>query len=163
MALDQAILLAGYLLAHSAENLAHVDEVKVLTPISICVRDGKLSAKFHKGRTQAEAVEQAKHELSTNIDKCDAWAFAREGTIMDTLPVKSTLSVSAWASGMTQKLVAIQRFSRSPKFRLLGETIVALDDQVLDGSQKIDMLAKLRTGISQHDVGGPKWDTWHQQ
>lgn len=54
--LDQAILLAGYLLAHSADNLSYIYEVRVLTPFSICLRDGEFHTKFHTGKTQADLI-----------------------------------------------------------------------------------------------------------
>ena len=38
--------LAGYLLAHSATNLSLVEEVKVLTPFSLCLKNGQLHTQF---------------------------------------------------------------------------------------------------------------------
>ena len=159
--LDQAILLAGYLLAHSAENLSYVDEVKVLAPFSICFRGGELHTKFHTGKTQAEAVATAKQELAANHDKCDAWAFAREGRLDENEQITQTLSVSAWSSGMRDSVAFIQRFIRSPKFKLIGEPIVAVDGVILEATKSEPVLAVLRTGISRHLDGGPKWDSWH--
>lgn len=159
--LDQAILLAGYLLAHSAENLSYVDEVKILTPFSICLRGKELHTKFHTGKTQAEAIETAKQELAANHDKCDAWAFAREGRLDENNEVTQTLSISAWSTGMKDSAVFIQRFTRSPKFKLIGEPMVAIDGVVLESTKLGPVLAVLRTGISRHQDGGPKWDSWH--
>lgn len=159
--LDQAILLAGYLLAHSAENLSFVDEVKVLTPFSICLRGGELNTKFHTGKTQAEAVAAAKQELAANLDKCDAWAFAREGRLDENDQVTQTLSVSAWSSGMENTVVFVQRFVRLPKFKLIGMPMVAVDGVILEPAKSEPVLAVLRTGISRHQDGGPKWDSWH--
>ena len=159
--LDQAVLLAGYLLAHSFMNLSFVDEVKVLTPFSICVRGGELHTKFHKGKSQAEAVATAKQELAANQDKCDAWAFAREGRLDENDEVTQTVSVSAWSTGMGDSVVFIQRFRRSPKFQLIEDPMVGVDGVILDSAKAKPILAILCTGISRHEDGGPKWDSWH--
>ena len=159
--LDQAILLAGYLLAHSADNLSFVDEVKVLTPFSICLRGGELHTKFHTGKTQAEAVAVAKQELAANQEKCDAWAFAREGRLEESAQMRYTLSVSAWSTGMGNPVVFVQRFARSPTFKLLGEPLVGVEGVILDAAQAKSILTVLREGISRHEDGGPKWDSWY--
>lgn len=159
--LDQAVLLAGYLLAHSSMNLSFVDEVKVLTPFSLCLRGGELHTKFHTGKSQAEAVAAAKQELAANRDKCDAWAFAREGRLDENEQVTQTVSVSAWSSGMEDSVAFVQRFRRSPQFKLIGDPIVAVDGVIFDSTKSKPILAVLRTGISRHEDGGPKWDSWH--
>jgi hypothetical protein len=159
--LDQAVLLAGYLLAHSSMNLSFVDEVKVLTPFSLCLRGGELHTKFHTGKSQAEAVAAAKQELAANRDKCDAGAFAREGRLDENDQVSQTVSVSAWSSGMEDSVAFVQRFRRSPQFKLIGDPMVAVDGVILDSTKSKPILAVLRTGISRHEDGGPKWDSWH--
>jgi hypothetical protein len=159
--LDQAVLLGGYLLAHCAQNLSFVDEVKVLTPFSISLKDGKLHTKFHSGKTQAEAVATAKQELEANKTNCDAWAFAREGRFDDNGRSVETLSVSAWSTGMGESVIFIQRFERSPTFKLVGDPWIGIDDHVLDDANAKPILVILRKGISQHNDAGPKWDSWH--
>jgi hypothetical protein len=159
--LDQAVLLAGYLLAHSSMNLSFIDEVKVLTPISICLRGGELHTKFHTGKSQAQAIATAKQELAANQDKWDAWAFAREGSLDENDEITQTLSVSAWSSGMGDSVIFIQCFRRSPKFKLIGDPIVGFNGEVLDSAKSKPILAVLRTGISRHEDGGPKWASWH--
>ncbi|WP_434515850.1 hypothetical protein AB6Q56_04005 [Dechloromonas sp. ARDL1] len=158
---DQAVLLAGYLLAHSAANLSFVEEVKVLTPFSICLRNGQLYTKFHTGKTQAEAVVNAKEELSVNAAKCDAWAFTREGRMEEEGRTTMSLAVSAWANGMNEQIVFIQRFSRAPKFRLNGSPTVAIGERLLESSESEPLLTVLRTGISRHEEGGPQWNSWY--
>ncbi|MFA5985535.1 MAG: hypothetical protein WC782_16070 [Methylococcaceae bacterium] len=160
--LDQAVLLAGYLLAHSALNLSYINEVKVLTPFSICLKNGQLQSKFHKGTNQAEAVALAKDELKLNQSKCDAWAFAREGTLEENGRLTNTLSVSSWSAGMQEPIVLVQRFEREPKFKLINDPIIGVDGAIaINSEQSKNILSLLYKGISQHEDGGLLWSSWH--
>jgi hypothetical protein len=158
---DPAVLLAGYLMAHSAFNLSFVDEVKTLTPMSLCAKDGKLSPKFHTGTTQADAVSAAKLELSTNQAQCDSWAFAREGVMQEDGHDVHTLAVSSWSSGMKEPVDFVQRFERAPRFKLVGEPLAASGGVILIGPQSEQMIVLLRKGIAKHPDGGNRWDAWH--
>lgn len=159
--IDQAAMVAGFLLANSADNLSYVDEVKVLTPISICLKNDQFHPKLHTGKSQTEAVVLAKEELAANQSKCDSWAFAREGVLDEKGLQIHTISVSAWSTGMNEPVVFIQRFARTPKFRLDGEPIIGIAEIMLDTGKASSMLNVLRKGISLHEDGGPKWDSWH--
>lgn len=161
--LDQAVLLAGFHLAHSANNLSYVDEVKVLTPTSIDIRDGKYHVNLHSGKTQAEAVAKAKQELTINRADYDSWAFAREGTLEEDAEVASTLGVSAWARGMEDQVVIVQRFVRKPQLQLVGVPMVALGSLLLAPEAEQPILELLRRGVSLHPDGGPKWESWKSQ
>lgn len=159
--LDPAVLLAGLLMAHSAFNLSFVDEVKTLTPISFCMKNGRLDPKFHEGTTQANAVAAAKTELLASQAQCDAWAFAREGVMQEDGHVVHTLTVSSWSTGMKSPVDFVQRFERVPRFKLDGEPLVASDGVILIGPQAEQTVALLRKGIAKHPDGGSRWDTWH--
>lgn len=159
--IEQALFWGGFLLAHSADNLSYIDEVKVLTPFSICFKAGEIHTQFHTGRTQAEAIAKAKDDLGANSAQCEAWAFAREGRLDENGKHLATLSVSAWATGMKTPIDIIQRFERSPRFRLIEEPWLALDGKILDSTESPPLLTVLRHGISRHEDGGPKWDSWH--
>jgi hypothetical protein len=159
--LDQATMIAGFLLANSADNLSYVDEVKVLTPFSICLKKNQLHPKFHTGESRAEAVALAEKELTENKLKSDAWAFAREGTFDEEGQLVHTISISAWARGMQKPVFFIQRFERIPRFRLIAEPIIGVDGVIVDAEQSKPILINLRKGVALHEDGGSKWSSWH--
>lgn len=158
---DQAVMIAGYLLANSADNLSYIDEVKVLTPFTICLKNGQFHPKFYTGNSQAESIAAAKQELTANKSKYDAWALAREGTLDVTGHSIHTISVSAWAIGMQEPIVFIQRFARVPRFRLIDVPIVGLEGSIVGIEQSKPMLSVLLKGVSLHEDGGLKWGSWH--
>ena len=158
---DQAAMIAGYLLANSANLLSYIDEVKVLTPFSIGFKKNQFHTKFHTGKSQAEAVASAKEELTANESKFDAWAFAREGTLEESGHPVHTISVSAWSIGMREPVIFIQRFERAPRFRLIADQLVGIDGVILDIEMSKPIIIILLKGISLHEEGWSKWGVWH--
>ena len=158
---DQAAMLAGYLLANSADHLSYVDEVNVLTPFSIGFKKNQFHPKFHTGKSQAEAVASAKEELTENESKYDAWAFAREGTLEENEQPVHTISVSAWSIGIREPVIFIQRFERAPRFRLIADPFVGVNGVILDMEMSKPIIVILLKGISKHEEGGHKWSAWH--
>ena len=159
--IDQAVTLAGFLLANSADNLSYIDEVKVLTPFSICFKKNQFHPKFHTGKSQAEAVTEATKELIENKSKCDAWAFAREGVSKENGQPSYAILVYAWSKGMHNPVLIIQSFVRVPIFRLDGAPIVGVDGVAVSAEESKPILNFLQKGIYLHEDGGSKWDTWH--
>ena len=159
--LDQATMIAGFLLAHSANNLSYIDEVKVLTPTSICLKNKQLHPKFYTGKSHKDAVDNAKKELATNNSKCDAWAFASEGNLDADGQQIPAISVSAWSRGLTESVIFIQPFARIPRFKIEGEPIIGINGVGLNAQQSKPILIVLKKGISLHEDAGPKWDSWN--
>jgi len=148
-------------MGYSADNLSYVDEVKILAPFSICLKNGEPLTKFHTGKTQTDAIMLAKEELKLNQNKCDAWAFTREGVMEENGKNISTVSVSGWSEGMESPVDFVQRFERTPVYRLLGDPLVIVNGVVLGNEEAKPILATFEKGILSHEDAGPKWKSWH--
>ena len=161
--LEPSVLLAGYLMAHSAFNLSFIDEVKVLAPFSLCVKDGAFHTKFHTAPSQSQAISAAKKELMENQNRCTSWALAREGWFEENGRRMSALVVTAWSEGMPYHADYVQQFERTPKFRLIGAPTIAVQGLELTGVALEQARTTLLKGVAKHEDGGRLWESWRQR
>lgn len=110
---DEALELAGFVLAHCAAICDANREGELICPFAVLEGDeGKQVIDF-ESETQEEAVSKGWASLGEAKSNNVSWAFGREGLYRapDGVAV-DVLTVSVWKSGMKEHYSVLQRFGR---------------------------------------------------
>jgi hypothetical protein len=160
---ESALLLAGFLLAHSAWSIS--DTPDLLVPLAILERSGKRELLRFEAPSQEEAIARGKAKMAALGDDVDFWAFAREGLLNEKGTKIDVLSLDIGGKGFKTRVTIVQRFepfARRKHFRLLADPEIAIDEVVQDPGKVKDMLEIIRRGIAQHAKVAPLWDGWRR-
>jgi len=165
MALDVAVLLAGFVLAHAAWSVSDLPKGELLVPLAVVEKNGQRHLLRFQAGTQDQAIADGKAALATRQPELDAWALGREGLMPDGHGKVDVLTVEAWAKGMARPITFVQRFTpaSSGAFRLLGDPIVVVDGKAVEGAEATKAVKTLHDGIRQHTKAGPLWQGWRGQ
>jgi len=157
---ESALLLAGFVLAHSAWSIS--DAPELLVPLAMIERNSKREVLRFESPTQEEAIAKGKTHLA-DLKDVDSWAFAREGLLNENGKKVDVISVDIWSRGSNERITLIQRFepfSVRKHFRLIGEPDVSVDGVIQDKAHSQKVLETVRKGVAQHSKVAPLWDTW---
>jgi len=78
---DSLILLAGFVLAHSAWSVSDLSKGEFLVPLAIVEKTGQRQLLRFEAQTQEQAIAEGKAALAQRQGQLDAWAFGREGLL----------------------------------------------------------------------------------
>jgi hypothetical protein len=157
------LLLAGFVLAHSAWSVS--DAPELLVPLAIIERNGRRKIMRFEASTQEEAIAQGKAMTASLSADVDEWAFAREGLLDEDSGKVDIISVDIGIKGSAQRVALIQRFEPYTKrhhFRLLGDTQTVIDGHIQEPAKAKGLAEIVRRGVSQHSKVAPLWDGWHK-
>jgi len=98
---DSLILLAGFVLAHSAWSVSDLPKGEFLVPLAIVEKTSQRQLLRFEAQTQEQAIAEGKAALAQRQGQLDAWAFGREGLLSGGTGKVDVLTVDAWAKGMT--------------------------------------------------------------
>jgi len=159
---ESVLILAGYVLAHSAYSISDVPKGELLCPLAIIESsDGQRLIRF-EADTQEEAIANAKEELEKLKSTSVAWAFGRESIIRDDNGnPRDFITVSAWSEGMEVEVYMLQQFKPyhiDKEFKLIGEIQIAIDGQLLEQSQAKKLIEIVNSGVEQH----PQFIAWQK-
>ena len=159
---ESLLILAGYVLAHSAYSISDVPEGELLCPLAIVESsDGQRLIRF-EAETQEEAIANAKGELEKLKSSSVAWAFGRESIIRDDNGnPRDFITVSAWSEGLEVEVYILQQFKPyyiDKEFKLIGEIEIAIDGKLLEKSQTKELIEIINSGIEQH----PQFSAWQK-
>lgn len=159
---EAAMLLAGFVLAHSAWSVSDLPKGDLLVPLAMVEKGGKRQLIRYEAKTQEQAISKAKEEMAKASAEVDAWAFAREGQFKEGDKYVDAISVDAWAKGMTAPITFVQRFQpyASGRFRLLGDPLVVIDGKIQSPRDSADLVSKLNRGIQSHQKAAEHWSEW---
>jgi hypothetical protein len=160
---DDAVLLAGWALAHAAWSLSDAPEGERLCPLAFVQEGEAFKLIRFEADSQEVAIREAKSFLAGEGATKDGWAFAREGLMRDPNGLSGdVISVDAWAQGMESPIVFVQHFrsAATGRFALIGEPILAIEGVEQRGDGVRAHLDRLREGIRQHPSAGELWDGW---
>ena len=162
---ETLLLLAGFTFAHAVWNLSDLQNGELLVPLAITEKQGKRELTRFEADTQAEAISKGKAELARIEGKVDAWAFAREGQFKENGKYFDVLTVEAKATGMKEPIVFVQRFQpySSGAFKLLGQPMVLVGSNMVEGPEEKKLLAQLTSGIQKHKQAASLWSAWVQK
>ena len=158
---DAGLLLAGFVLGHSAWSVSDVRET--LVPLAIIERQGNRELVRIEAQTQAEAVLKGKSLYPEWTKTSDAWAFAREGLMPDGDSKVDVFVIDFWTKGMSKPATVIQRFepfARRGQFRIIGDPEIVLDGTIQVGDNVKQAVLRLGEGIGQHPKAASLWKTW---
>lgn len=162
--LERAIRFGGMVLAHAALITSDLPEGELMCPFAIITKDNRRQLLPFEAETQEAAVENGKASLDDLRDQVDYWGFGREGLWSDsevTADKTDVLVVSAWAPGMHEPAVLMQRFrpAATGQFVLIGMIEIILEGQMLTAERGKHLRALVREGISMHPSAVP-WAEW---
>ena len=159
---DAAVSLAGFVLAHAVWSVSDLPQGELLVPLAMIEKAGQRKLQRYVAETQEQAIAEGKLEMGKLSGKVDAWAFAREGQINEGSGYVDVISVDAWAKGMTEATVFVQKFRpfASGKFGILGDPWVVDDGKLQNPSSSSDLIAKLKLGIQSHSKAAEHWSEW---
>jgi hypothetical protein len=159
---DEAISLAGFLLAHAAWSISDLSAGDLLCPLAAVERTGAREFMRFEAEDQSTAIKHAWETIDKLPGGYSAWAFVHEGFVQeDSRKVDALIThVSADAGGAP--LVVVQRFApfASGAFRLLGRPRVCVEGVTLQSEQAEGLLAILQRGIQAHEMVAPMWADW---
>ena len=159
-----ALALGGFTLAHATWNVSDLPDSELLCPLAIVERQGQRELLRFEAETQAEAISEGKREMVEQKD-AEAWSFAREGALrqQEGGEAQDVLVVDFWAEGMLNPLTVIQpfeRYTKSGRFRVVGDMIIASNGQVLDSASSRKVIEGIKAGIQEHSKVAELWHTW---
>ncbi len=162
---ESILLIAGYVLAHSAYSICDLPKDELLIPLAIVESNGEQRLIRFEADTQEEAISRAKEELEQLKPSSTSWAFARESIIRDESgEPRDFITVSAWTQGLEVELHIFQQFKpyyHDKNFKLLGNVQVAIDGQWLEEAQTKELLELIQQGVEQHPQY-EQWKKWQQ-
>ena len=160
---NAGLLLAGFILAHSAWSVSDLPKGELLTPLAIVQQGGQRSLTRFEAKSQAEAITSGKAAMARLGSSVDAWAFARDGLIRESGAPVSVLTIDFWAKGMKSPATIVQRyepFATRGKFRILGEPMFVIQGVVQQPKAAKPWIATVLAGIKQHPKASPLWSSW---
>ena len=162
MSPDSLILLAGFVLAHSAWSVSDLPKGELLIPLAIVEKTGQRQLLRFEAQTQEQAIAEGRASLSQRQGQLDAWAFGREGLLSGGTGKVDVLTVDAWAKGMTRPITFVQQFTpySSGVFRVRGDAMAIVDGKELEGAEAARLVKKLYEGALQHPKAGKLWHGW---
>ena len=115
---ENALKLAGFLLAHATWVIGDLEPAANYVPQAICLKDGALVLEVFEADTQDEAVANGKAFMSAEAAKYDGCAFARDGLVRtDAGPIDVVTIDLADEDGL-YFLTMIQPYSKKEGMRL---------------------------------------------
>jgi hypothetical protein len=159
---DSLLLLAGFVLAHSAWSVSDLPKGEFLVPLAIVEKNSQRQLLRFEARTQKQAIAEGQAALAQRQGQLDAWAFGREGLQSGETGKVDVLSVDAWARGMTHPITFVQQFTpySSGGFRVRGDAMAIVDGRVLEGAEAARLVKKLYEGALTHPKAGKLWQGW---
>ena len=159
-----ALALGGFTLAHATWNVSDLPDSELLCPLAIVERRGQRELLRFEAESQAEAISEGKRVMAEEKG-AEAWAFAREGAsrMQEGGEAQDVLVVDFWAEGLMNPLTVIQpfeRYTKSGRFRVVGEMMIASNGQVLDSSSSHKVIEGIKAGIQEHSKVAELWHTW---
>ena len=161
---DHALALGGFTVAHATWSVSDLPDSELLCPLAIVERQGQRELLRFEAETQEEAISEGKRVMAEEKD-ADAWAFAREGAwrMQEGGEAQDVLVVDFCAEGMLNPLTVVQpfeRFTKSGRFRVVGEMMIASSGQVLDSASSHKLIEGIKAGIQEHSKVAELWHTW---
>jgi hypothetical protein len=160
----EALILAGFVLAHAAWSVSDVAPGELLVPLAIVESAGQRQLTRFEAETQEAAIDRGKQATAEATKTAKAWAFAREGLMPVGGRKVDVLVVEFWAQGMSQPAVLLQQFQpvkADQAFRLIGEPQVAVSGKILDSAAVRPLLEQVQRGVNSHGRVAPLWVGWH--
>ena len=158
-----ALALGGFTLAHATWNVSDLPDSELLCPLAIVERQGERELLRFEAETQEEAISEGKRAMVEEND-AEAWAFAREGALrQENGEAQDVLVIDFWAEGLPNPLTVIQpfeRYTKSGRFRVVGEMTIASKGQVLDSASSHKIIEGIKAGIQEHSMVAELWPTW---
>jgi len=163
---EGALLLAGFVLAHSAWSISDLPAGDFLVPLAIVESNGERKLLRFEADTQEQAITRGKAEVASLSATVDAWAFAREGLMPDGDSKADVLSVDVWARGMDTPVTIVQRFVPNASeggFRIVGEPILVAGGVVQPDAASRSAIDAVLRGVQSHPKVAPLWSSWKSQ
>ncbi len=159
---DNALALAGYVLAHAAWSVSDLPEGEHLIPLAVLEIGGKRRLVRYVEDTTEKAIARGNAEMGRASKSFDLWAFAWEGLGRQNEKEAHVLNVEFWARGMGSPGRLVQKFEPfvSGRFRVLGDPTVVINGRTLKGSEASAALARVAEGIQKHPKVSRLWQTW---
>ena len=160
----EALVLAGFVLAHAAWSISDVEPGELLVPLAIVERGGQRQLTRFESETQEAAIARGKRAMADATKTADAWAFAREGLMPSGSGKVDVLVVEFWAHGMSQPAILLQQFrplQADQASRLIGEPEVSISGRILDSAAAKPLLEHVHHGVQSHGKVAPLWAGWH--
>lgn len=160
---DPALLLAGFVLAHSAWSVSDLPKGELLVPLAVVERDGKRELIRFEADSQEAAIAEGKAAMARLGDSVEAWAFARDGLLREGGRPVDVITVDFWSKGMKAPGSIVQRyepFANRGKFKIIGEpmvTVGGVEQQEEDSKQSVSVLL---LGIQAHSEVKSLWPSW---
>lgn len=167
MSPDSVLHLAGFALAHAAWSVRDAPHADLLVPFVVVRSDGQQELIAFEAASQDEAVEEGKRAAARLAGRAEAWAFAREGMLRRTGEGagQEVLVVEFGGEGVGGRYVLIQPYARATAdraFVLVGDLILTLAGEVLDGEDARSVLDGMAQGVGQHAAAAPLWAGWRR-
>ena len=163
---EAALLLAGFVLAHSAWSVSDLPAGESLVPLAIIESGGERRLVRFEADTQEEAITRGKAEVASLGASADAWAFAREGLMPHGGSKVDVLSVDLWAKGMDNPVTLVQRFvpfATGGRFRIIGEPMLVVGGVVQPEAVSRSAIESVLRGVESHERVATLWSSWKNQ
>ena len=160
---EPAVLLAGFALAHSVWSVSDLTGSDLLVPVAVVEARGERHLQRFGAATQADAIATGKLAMRNATSTSDAWAFARDGAIVEGGDRVDVLTVEFWGRGMNDPAVLLQKYrpaATQEGFRLLGDPVLVIDGSVQSSDLITAVLKVVAAGIQSHKQAAGRWDGW---
>lgn len=159
---DDILLFTGFSLGHAAYSICDLEDPELLIPFALYEDEGKQAVHRFEAESQEEAINSADAFISKNVSAYNLLSFAREGAMSDENGNKvDVLCVKTWSKTCEAAISIIQPFIPfhvNKSFKLVGETIVQVNDQGLDNPSEFIQI--IEEGTSMHQAAGPLYESW---
>lgn len=166
---QNALEVAGFVLAHAAWSVSDTSDDGVLCPLAMVERDGGRRLMRFEATTQCDAVARGKKAMADLKESADAWAFAREGAASEQTPDAppgSALTLEFWAKGMDTPLAIVQHFERpcrAGRFVVRGAPMVLVDGSKADEELAAEVHRGVMAGVRTHPKVADLWREWQDE
>ena len=168
---QNALEVAGFVLAHAAWSVSDTADDGVLCPLIMVERDGGRRLMRFEATTQCDAVARGKKAMADLTESADAWEFAREGAAgsdapADGPPPGPSLTLEFWAKGMDTPLAIVQHFerpSRAGRFVVRGAPGVLVDGSHADEELAAEVHRGVMAGVRTHPKVADLWREWQEE
>jgi hypothetical protein len=176
---QNALEVAGFVLAHAAWSVSDTADDGVLCPLAMVERDGGRRLMRFEATTQCDAVARGKKAMADLTESADAWAFAREGATSEVAAYegatndhppdelsRSALTLEFWAKGMDTPLAIVQHFERpcrAGRFVVRGAPVVLVDGSHADEELAAEVHRGVMAGVRTHPKVADLWREWQEE
>jgi hypothetical protein len=162
-----ALLLAGFALAHAAWSVSDLTADELLCPLALVEIDRARRLVRFEADTQVAAIAAMKKAATEFMRVDDGFASVREGLWRPTSGAEpvDVLMVEFWSRGMKEPAAALQPFRRASEglpFVLLSPPALSVGGRIVAHDAAWPAIDVILEGVHSHSAVAPLWAEWQQ-